>query len=123
MLSGSLLFSRAALFCFPAGEAVEQELQYILWQSLRGGSVEFGETGLSHEAVHLADEEVDEFGWQAVVDEFALLQGVEKAAHKLIFLFFHAAEEAFQFQIGHVGDVVEYGRGLEFGHGFALDGE
>ena len=62
MLSGSLLFSRAALFCFSAGEAVEQELQYILWQSLRGGSVEFGETGLSHEAVHLADEEVDEFG-------------------------------------------------------------
>ena len=56
MLSGSLLFSRAALFCFSAGKAVEQELQYILWQSLWGGGVEFGEAGVAHEAVHLADE-------------------------------------------------------------------
>lgn len=56
MLSGSLLFSLAALFCFSAGEAVEQELQYILRQALRGGGVEFGEAGVAHEAVHLADE-------------------------------------------------------------------
>ena len=62
-ISGSLLFSRAALFCFKAGEAVEQELQYILRQVLRGGGVEFGEAGVAHEVVHLADEEVDEFGW------------------------------------------------------------
>ena len=62
-ISGSLLFSRAGLFCFPAGKAVEQELQYILRQALRGGGVEFGEAGVAHEAVHLADEEVDEFGW------------------------------------------------------------
>ena len=66
-------------------------------EGVAGAGSSFGEAGVAHEAVHLADEEVDEFGRQAAVDEFALLQGVEKAAHKLIFLFFHTAEKAFQF--------------------------
>ena len=88
-------------------------MQHVAAQLLRLAGVVRGQGGVADQRVHFADIEFDQFGRQLGGNQAALLQRVEKTAHKAVFFFFHPAEKSDQFQIDGSGNVAQHRFGIQ----------
>ena len=82
-------------------------------QLLRRSGIKRGQLRMAHQYIRLTDEQVDEFHRQIGLNQAALLQCVEEAAHKGVFFFVQLMEKPLQLQIDVFFDVAQEGDGIE----------